>query len=284
MDFTTIDGAKVSYSDTGTGPAAVLLHCSASSCGQWRSLREDIQTRFNVIAPDLYGYGETDPWPGHRPLSLADEADLVRTVMSNAKQPVHLVGHSYGGAVALRVALEQPHRVRSLTLIEPVAFYLLRDGDPEQRALMSDVRKIATKVSEAVISGDYWGGMARFVDFWNGAGAWEQSRQKVRLELARRTAKVALDFHATMSEWTPLHSYRDLRIPTLILRGERSPRATRAVTDLLARTIPGARMESIEEAGHMSPITHPQPVNAAIIDHLYRNADSRIDPAVRTAA
>ena len=284
MIFTTIDGATISYSDTGAGPAAVLLHCSASSCAQWRSLREALQTRFNVIAPDLYGYGETDAWPGHRPLSLADEADLVRTVMSNATQPVHLVGHSYGGAVALRVALEQPHRVRSLTLIEPVAFYLLRDGDPEQRALMGDVRKIATAVSEAVISGDYWGGMARFVDFWNGAGAWDQTRHKVRMDLARRTAKVALDFHATMSEWTPLHSYRDLRSPTLILRGEQAPRTTRAVTDLLARTIPGVRTGTIAGAGHMAPISHPEAVNAAIVRHLDMNSETGTTPVVRNAA
>ena len=95
--------------------------------------------------------------------------------MPGATGPIHLVGHSYGGAVALRFAMQQPERLRSLVLIEPVAFHLLRDEapDPANRHLFGEVTELAGLVSPAPLpSGDYRCAMARFVDYWNGEGAW----------------------------------------------------------------------------------------------------------------
>ncbi len=58
-----VSGSGVEYIDQGSGEPAVLLHCSASSSGQWRGLIDRLSRRFRVIAPDLYGYGRTAPWP-----------------------------------------------------------------------------------------------------------------------------------------------------------------------------------------------------------------------------
>src|SRR5262245_40305747 len=105
----------------------VLLHSSGASGAQWRTLAEQLGERYHVVAPDLYGYGASAPWPGHGPFSLAHEAEIVHALLDRLGERVHLVGHSYGGAVALHVARLHSERLRSLALIEPVAFHLLHE-------------------------------------------------------------------------------------------------------------------------------------------------------------
>src|SRR3546814_8229080 len=90
--------------------------------------------------PDLRGYGATEGWSGRAPMRLADEAALVRALAEEAGEPVHLVGHSYGGAVALMAALHFPEAIASLTLIEPVAFFLLRARSASDHALFTEIR------------------------------------------------------------------------------------------------------------------------------------------------
>ena len=125
MPTIEVGGARVAYAESGFGETVLLLHSSASSGAQWRYLTESLQETYRFLAPDLYGYGETDAWPGQGPLGLAEEAALADADLGNS-DTLHLVGHSYGGAVALQFALQHADRLRSLTLIEPVAFHLLR--------------------------------------------------------------------------------------------------------------------------------------------------------------
>jgi pimeloyl-ACP methyl ester carboxylesterase len=281
MPTIEIDGARVAYAESGSGEPALLLHSSASSAAQWRSLTEALQGTCRILAPDLYGYGETDAWPGQGPLRLAEEAALADAVLAQARDPVHLVGHSYGGAVALRFALQQPGRLRSLTLIEPVAFHLLR-GSPAvaaDRSLFFAVAEMADVVSRATATGDYRGAMARFVDYWNGDGAWSRTKPEVQAALARRTPKVALNFWATMTESTPRSAYRHIAVPTLVLRGSVSPPPTRRIAELVADALPKARLQTIAGAGHMLPLTHREAVNAAVAEHLLSTMTDRLRPA-----
>jgi pimeloyl-ACP methyl ester carboxylesterase len=269
----TIDlgGTRIACAETGAGETVLLLHSSAGSGALWRSLTERLRTRCRVLAPDLYGYGETDPWPGHRPLTLADEAALAAAVLPPACGPIHLVGHSYGGAVALRFALQWPGRLRSLTLIEPVAFHLLRDAaEAADRVLFRRVTALAAAVAATTAGGACQDAMAQFIDYWNGEGAWSQATPEAQAALAHRAPKVVLDFQATMSEPTLRAAYRQIAVPALVLRGTQSPRPTRRIAELVAKALPAARLETIDGAGHMLPLTHPESVNAAVAAHLFR--------------
>src|SRR5215831_7960985 len=122
------------FREVGSGTAVVCLHSSASSSVQWRPLMERLADRFRVISVDLYGYGQSPPWPEGRALSLADEVRLLEPVLRDAGNRFHLIGHSYGGAIALRAALDRPERLLSLSLFEPVLFSLLAEEDPDQPA------------------------------------------------------------------------------------------------------------------------------------------------------
>jgi len=280
MPIIDIGGAQVAYAEAGSGETALLLHSSASSSAQWRSLTGVLQGRWHVLAPDFYGYGQTGPQTGPASAGLADEAALADAVAQSAKR-IHLVGHSYGAAVALRFAVERPERLLSLTLIEPVSFHLVRqapEGTAEHR-LFREVVELAADVTQAAATGDGRRGMARFVDYWNGAGAWTRLRPEAQSALALQAPRVALDFRATMTEPTRLETLREIAAPTLILRGSASPWPTRRIAALIALILPNVRFQTIEGAGHMLPLTHREPVNDAIHEHLSRCTTTRQRPA-----
>ena len=272
MNSIQVDGTHVAYSDSGTGEPVLLIHCSSASGTEWRSLTEFLGKGFRTIAPDQLGCGKSEPWVGSAAFRLADEAEPILALLDAIAEPVHLVGHSYGGGVALRVARARPEAIRSLTLVEPSIFHVLRRSGPDEQVLFRQIARVAATVREAVVTGDYWGGMGRFVDYWSGEGAWERLPHEARIKLSQRLTKVVLDFRALFEEPARVEDYAAVDVPTLILCGEHSPGPSQRIVEMLAEVMPRARIERIAGAGHMSPLTHPEPVNAAIGGHLSVNA------------
>jgi len=281
MPSIDVNGARVAYAAAGSGETVLLLHSSASSSAQWRPLTEVLQARWRVLAPDLHGYGQTEQRPGPASPGFADAVALADAVRAESAERIHLVGHSYGAAVALRFAADRPERLRSLTLIEPVAFHLLRPAPKgaAEHELFREVAELAAGVTQAAADGDGRLGMARFIDYWNGEDAWVRMRPDVQSALALQTARVALDFRAAMTDPTRLEALRGIAAPALILRGTASPRPTRRIAALVAQVLPNAHLQTIEGAGHMLPLTHHEAVNAAIAEHLSRSTAARQRPA-----
>jgi pimeloyl-ACP methyl ester carboxylesterase len=248
-------------------PTVIALHCSGGNGGQWKGLADALASRFAVVAPDLIGCDSTGHWDGARPFSLSEEAARIVRLIDAASSPVHLVGHSYGGAVALRAAYERPGRIASLTLYEPVAFHVLRTAGPEGRIALYDVTAVADHIERALVRGAPWAAAERFVDYWNGAGAWAHLHEKVRAALVRYIPKARLEFDAVLSERTPLAAYGRFDFPMLLLYGEHGPQPTRLVTQQLGRAM-RSPAECVPDAGHMGPLTHPDAINALIARNL----------------
>jgi pimeloyl-ACP methyl ester carboxylesterase len=282
-----LNGHRVEYLEQGAGEPVVLLHSTGASGSQWRRLAAALGDRFHVIAPDLCGYGGTAPWNGRCEISLAAEAALVAALTDRFAQPVHLVGHSFGGAVALRLAQDRPDLLTSLVLIEPVAFHLLRGGDAIDAQAFEEISELAAAVARAVTCGDFYGGCRRFVDYWSGDGAWAAMPEEKRAPLAARLAKVALDFWSALNDPARLRDLAALDLPTLVIRGGVSPRPVQRIAWHLGRRLPHTRLETLEQAGHMAPLTHAVEVNALIEAHLARHAtraDRWAPPAERLRA
>lgn len=260
--------SRIHYTETGTGDDVILIHCSSASGSEWAALSETLGDRFHCIMPDQWSCGRSDPWPGNGAFALADEAAPIVEVIDRNAAPVHLVGHSYGGGVALRIARERPGMIRSLTLIEPSVFHLLDGVGPGEQQLYREISDVAEGVRQAVHSGDLWGGMARFADYWSGDGTWSAMPTEVRIKISQRLVKVVLDFRALFEERAVIDDYAALPFPVLLICGECSPGPSRRIVDMLHRAMPNARLERIAGAGHMSPFTHPGPVNQAISRHL----------------
>ena len=125
-------GLEIEYSDAGDGPAVVPIHCSVSGIRQWRSLTEVLADRYRVRALNLYGYGATTPWPEGETQTLDAQARIVVAACEGLPEPVSLVGHSFGGTVALKAATLLGARVGSMVLIEPNPVYLLAQGGRDE--------------------------------------------------------------------------------------------------------------------------------------------------------
>ncbi len=169
-------------------------------------------------------------------------------------------------------------RIAAMALIEPVAFNLLRDSGKDAPALLEEVGQVASTVAEGARTGDTHGAMAAFVDYWSGPGAWSRARFETRTALARRVYKVTQDFHAVISDPTPLAAYRWLRIPTLLVSGESSPAPVHRIADLLSSTLLDTRQAVLQGAGHMLPLSHADTLSALIRGH-FANAESGVKQA-----
>lgn len=249
-------------------PIVVALHSSLSSGRQWTRLGEALGDGYRLMAPDLSGYGRHLGRP-IMPVTLADEVALLAEQLWEADGPIHLVGHSYGGAVALKMATSEPwaRRIRSLTLIEPVLPTLLRDSASDRR--LHDVfAELGRHVNVDLWNGMYMEALDRFVAFWNGSGQQEELSGEARLRMIEHIEKVAFDFTAIFGEENVASAASSLRVPTLLMSGGLSPYMTQRIVARLASLIPGAEARHITTAGHMLPITHAKLLNPDIVAHI----------------
>jgi pimeloyl-ACP methyl ester carboxylesterase len=246
----------------------IALHCSGAGASQWQSLAQALDQGFEVLTPEHFGSKSRGPWTGEHAFTLADEAFTTLSLIDETSGSVHLVGHSYGGGVALKAALSRPDRVASMVLYEPGAFHLLRQMPEKGAAAHAEIASLARNVGEGLLSGDYRGAVAGFVDYWNGPGAWRTMRPALQQALLKWVPKGPLDFQASFNEPTPPSAYRVIDCPVLILRGEHSPRASCVVAECLAELLPNSKLAVVPGAGHMGPISHAEEVSALTIQHI----------------
>jgi pimeloyl-ACP methyl ester carboxylesterase len=245
----------------------IALHGSGSDAGQWRELAAALGEEYELIAPEHYGSGSAGPWNPSAPFALADEAARTIALIDDSDRKVHLVGHSYGGAVALHVALARPDRIASLTLYEPAAFHLLRQLDHAAAAL-AEIRALALTVAAGVVTGDLREAARRFVDYWTAPGAFAALRPSVQKATSAWMPAAPLELAAALKEPTPAGEYACLKFSTLILRGEHAPEPTRLIAEMLPIMLGDARLTVVAGAGHLGPQTHAAAVNGLIAAHL----------------
>jgi pimeloyl-ACP methyl ester carboxylesterase len=249
----------------------IAFHCSGGTGRQWRSLVAALAPR-TVTAPDLFGTRARGHWTGREGFQLMDEAQPILNTLHPTSGKVHLVGHSYGGALALHIARRLPDRVASLSLYEPTAFQFLKNA--VERETIGGLHRISDLMAASCgAPGDpdfetrHAACAAQFVAFWSGPEAWQRMSEHARGDVICYIPKASDELAALLAEPADHDAYRALTYPVLLLRGtDRNPAAT--VTAKLAEAIPWARLRTIPGAGHMGPLTHPENVASAIRDHI----------------
>ena len=251
----------------------IALHCSLGSGRQWARLTEELGSSHQVLAPDISGYGG-GPGCADLPTTLAEEVAYLGAAFENIEGPIHLVGHSYGGAIAFKIATAPPFagRVRSLTLIEPVLPTLLKEN-PADRRLHDLFTEFARNVSADLWNGMYLEAVDRFTSYWNGSGHAERPSAEAWLRMIKRIEKVAYDFTAALSEENVTSAAAAIKVPTLLLSGGLSPYLTQRIVGRLSSLVAGADAHHFPAAGHMLPLTHARLVNPLIAAHIRRADD-----------
>ena len=259
----------------GARSPVLCLHSSGLSGGQWRRLTKQLTRRGHpVYAPDLLGYGQTDAWRGSTRFETRMDLDLVRAIADKIAAPVHLVGHSYGGRLALGYALERPALVRSLGAYEPVAYGVLRSsGDRVGVQELEDYDHDGQFLDEEFGGTEPW--IERFVDYWSGADTWNSMSTEARDGFTRSARKLFEEVKDTCFDTTSHRDVATLTVPTLVLSGADSRLSARRVCAVMAASNPAVQHVELEDGVHMSPLLSPLDVN----DHLLAHIDASEHPA-----
>lgn len=231
----------------------------------WRPVAEYLPG-VTLTAPDLLSHGASSDWAG-QPDFHDDNTRALADVLSH-HEAVDLVGHSFGATLALRLAVQNAERVRSLTLIEPVYFAVLRQ---HAAAALDAHLLIETQYREAIAAQDYTRGVQLFIDAWGAGLPWESMTPAAQQYLINRAHLVPAQYPAIFDDTQGvLRPERLARVtmPTRLVRGSDSPNITARINEALALSLPNAQQVTIAGAGHMAPVTHPQQTAQAIDDLL----------------
>lgn len=238
------------------GAPVILLHCSASSGRQWSGLAAALTRRRPVRTPDLAGHGEAGDWEYTGITTLEADARQVGELLRR-EGPAHLVGHSYGGAVALKVAARWPERLLSLTVYEPVMMrWLFDDGEYSQSACT--VLNLACNLRYALRDGRSVKAARAFIDFWSGEGAWDVLSPARQQSILRTLPAVNAHFDALFGD--DLDPAPLTALPLLYLTGDHTNTAAHDISRAAMKRLPGAHFRQCAHMAHMGPITHAESV------------------------
>ncbi|WP_366926912.1 alpha/beta fold hydrolase [Pseudogemmobacter hezensis] len=253
---------------------ALALHCSLAHGGAWGPLAQALQAagwaESRLIAPDLPGHGASDP-PGDQDLHALSTRIAV-ALAEEAGGPVDLIGHSFGGTLALRLTLERPDLVRSLTLVEPVIFAAARETAGGE-ALYEQTRASQEHVAQ-VLAQDPASAAAQFHAIWGGGVPFaalsqrQQDNLSSHMYLVTTLSAILLDDAAGLLRPGRLEG---IGVPVLLAAGGASPAVIQAIHQALAARIPDVQAITVPGAAHMLPITHPQPLAEAMASLLSRS-------------
>ena len=241
----------------GRGPDIVLVHGALGDYRQWERIGGALDGGYRVIALSRrFHWPNTPPAGGVDYTYEAQSADLD-TLLQSLGSPAHLVGHSYGAGVALLTALHRPELVRSLILIEPPFGSLVAPSDPELASELASRDAMLAAVRASVEAGTAERAAETLVDWVQGGpGSFSRLPPEIQEGLRANAATVGPTY-ATPAPVVTCEQLRELRLPVLVLRGERTRPFYRLVAAAAADCIPGAASAVIPAARHMTIVENP---------------------------
>ena len=259
-----IDG-NIDYEECGAGPTVVFVLGSCSMAAAWRGVIAEMSARYRCVATSLPGYGGTEERRTSGDYSIWHPADAVEAVVRRAGGEVHLVGHSFGGLVALAVAVRARVPLRSLTIVEAPAPELLRACGELNHFLA--FRAMTEAYFTAYDSGDQMA-IARMVDFYEGADTFAGLPQRVRNYAIETTPVNRWDWLSAYSFGPSRATLAVIKVPTLVMVGENSHPAAQRANELLCVHIRDAALAVVKDAAHFMISTHAKDTARLIASHV----------------
>ena len=246
----------------GAGPPLVLLHSGVADARLWDPVWPELTAAFRVIRYDSRGYGRS-PAASQPYTDLAD----LRTVLDHFEVPsAHLAGCSQGGSTAAELGLAEPGRVRSLVLLCPgFADYRWPAPEPE----------LAEQEESLTAAGDEDGLVRLWLGVWAAAGA-----EPFVADLMRSSLRAEASEEAMREPAGPVFGrLGELRVPTVIMVGDRDTSALIASNVQAALRIPRSTLIRIPRVDHYPPVRDPAAVVNAITTHCLGPGPWSLRPA-----
>jgi lipase len=259
-------GRRVKILDQGAGAPVVFLHSGVGSAGEWKQVFALWPSGYRLVAVEAYRDG-SGPGPAAG-RTLDDYADQVYAVAEQVGSPLHLVGFSWGGATAIRVADARPELLSSLAVVEPEAYALLRTEDADAYA---KIRALRDRWRAHARAGRWDEAFEGFTDFYNGPGSfagWPAARREAFLAVQRGRGDL---WDVLFDGLLTPGALAGASAPVHVIEGTLTSNVDHAICAVVRRNVPNARHTLIEGAGHMMPLTHPAPLTRALLAGIERN-------------
>ncbi|MGA8541923.1 MAG: alpha/beta hydrolase [Thermoplasmata archaeon] len=253
----TVDGVEIAYEVHGTsGDPVVLVHGSLVDRHTWDLVVPPIAASMEVVTYDRRGYGESATVAA--PHAVRDDvADLAGLLESINIFPAHIVAHSYAGAVALRLAIDRPEMVRSLTIHEPPFLGLLAE-DPasatEGNRLLSGTRELQrlVRAGKLALAAELLVG-----EFSTEPGAWSRLPPDARRAFTHSIVRWAEEFDDPEAVLPDRTACRELMVPVLLTHGSRSPRFLSRINRALEGLLQNSQVLELPDVGHVPQLVRP---------------------------
>ena len=253
----------IDYDASGAGPTVVLVPGSCSTGAAWRPVIARWEGRFRCVTTSLLGYGGTAERRTPADSAMAHEATAVEAVVGRAGGSVHLVGHSFGGLVALAVALRRRAPLASLTILEaPAAEVLRQSGEGDLYAAFRGM----TDAYFADFRRGNMNAIATMIDFYGGPGTFASWPPKLRAYAVETTPVNILDWATAYGFPITASALAKVDLPVLVIRGGASHPAVQRANERLAELLERARLATIGGATHFMIATHSDDV-ARLVAH-----------------
>jgi pimeloyl-ACP methyl ester carboxylesterase len=247
---------EIFYERTAAGgdPAA-FVHGSWTDHHGWDAVVPGFARGLEVLTYDRRGHGlsrgEVRPHPVQD-----DAADLAALLEATDFHPVHLVAHGFGGMVALRLAVDRPELVRSVSLHEP-PWARLVDDDPACRAEVDRVVAEVGAMAPLAISDGADHAIPRILALLSGAAEWNRIPAGGRAAILAGSGDWFTEFGDPEASRANPQELRELQVPVLVTVGEESPDYRQRIGERLTESLPNATFVRLPQAAHFPQLTHP---------------------------
>ena len=256
MPYAVNDDVKLYWEEEGSGDPLLLIMGLGYTLDMWHRVRPLLTERFRVISFDNRGVGKSDvPEPGY---SIADMANDARAVLDDAGvESAHVLGVSMGGYIAQALALEHPESVRSLVLGCTAC------GGPD--AVIAEPEVLQTLTARGSMSAEE--GVRVMIPYVYDPGT---PRELIEDDLAirLRTYPTEAGYMGQLKAISTLDTWKrldEIRVPTLVIHGRSDRLVPYGNGEDLARRIPGAKFESLDNASHIFFTDQPAATSEAIL-------------------
>lgn len=243
---------------------ALLLHCSLAHGGVYGPLGHALGDVFTLTSFDQPGHGRAADWQGP-----GDFQDRVTAMAHDLlTEPMDIIGHSFGGTVALRLAVERPDMLRNLILIEPVMMAVAQADSPE---VIAALKEELSGFNEALDRGDLETAARLFTKNYGDGRPWESLSAQGRAAISERIHMIRAGHRGVNEDHYDLIGSGALEAiiaPTLIIDGGQGGPVMEAVCGGLHRRLASARRVTLDGAGHMAPLTRPEAVAREILTQV----------------
>jgi 3-oxoadipate enol-lactonase len=259
--FADTNGARIHFERRGAGEPLILLHAGVADSRMWEPQVAAFAQHFDVITPDIRGYGESDlPAAEWNP-----RADVLELMDRLQLQRAHLVGCSIGGGFVLDFALDHPDRASKIVLVGPGVGGV--EEDPNHKDLYAEA-EAAYETKDVGVMNE--ADMRLWLDGpYRPKGYVKEPLRSLFLEMNRKNLEV--DWSAaptTKLEPPAAQRLQDVTAPTLVIVGDKDVAPIVEVCDLLVSSIPGAHKAVIQDAAHLPNLEHPEEFNRLVLDFL----------------